>query len=157
MVLETALPLELARRGKVRDVYTVDADTLLLVATDRMSALDVVMHEGIPFKGAVLTQITAWWLRQLTDIPHHMISADIDEIVERVPSLAGSRDMLAGRSMLSHAAAPYPVECVVRGYLSGSGWKEYREHGTLASEPLPPGLVESDRLPAPRFTPATQG
>ena len=155
LIRETKLPLPLLRRGKVRDVYDVDADTVLLVATDRVSAFDVVMREPVPFKGAVLTQITAWWLRQLKDVPHHMISADVDEIIARVPTLdASHRAELAGRSMLSLRAEVYPVECVVRGYLAGTGWKEYRDKGTLAFEQLPTGLRESDRLPHPVFTPA---
>ncbi len=156
VVRETALPLPLVRRGKVRDVYEVDADTLLLVTTDRMSAFDVVMNEPIPYKGAVLTQMTAWWLRNLKSIRHHMISADIDEIIERVPVLAPYRAMLVGRTMLSVRTTVFPIECVVRGYISGSGWKEYRSLGTLAEEVLPQNLKESDRLPEPRFTPATK-
>ena len=156
-VAYTELPLPLWRRGKVRDVYEVDEERLLLVATDRVSAFDVVMQETVPHKGAVLTQISAWWLRQLGDIvPHHMISADIDEIITQVPALAGARDTLAGRSMLCKRTEVFPVECVVRGYIAGSAWKEYRSSGTLAGEPLPPGLRESDRLPAPIFSPATK-
>jgi phosphoribosylaminoimidazole-succinocarboxamide synthase len=154
---ETNLPLDLVRRGKVRDVYAVDADHLLLVTTDRVSAFDVVMHEAIPSKGAVLTQMTAWWLAQLSSrVPNHMVSADIDDIVRRVPSLASHHGMLAGRSMLCLRAEVVPIECVIRGYLSGSAWKEYDEHGTLAGEPLPAGLRESDRLDSPIFSPATK-
>lgn len=153
---ETTLPLPLVRRGKVRDVYQVDDDTLLLVTTDRISAFDVVMGEAIPYKGAVLTQITAWWLGQLKNVKHHMISADIDEIVARVPSLAPFKAELAGRSMLAVLTNVFPVECVVRGYLSGSGWKEYKSKGTLAEESLPAGIPESGKLPEPRFTPATK-
>lgn len=155
-IAETALPLPLVRRGKVRDVYAVGDDTLLLVATDRVSAFDVVMAEPVPMKGAVLTQLTAWWLGQLTDVPHHLLTASVDDIVREVPALAPYRASLAGRAMLTLRTDVYPVECVVRGYLAGSGWKEYREHGTLASEPLPPGLLESGRLPEPLFTPATK-
>lgn len=156
-VAHTDLPLALWRRGKVRDVYEVDAARLLLVATDRVSAFDVVMRETVPFKGAVLTQISAWWLRQLGGIvQHHMLSAEIEEIVEEVPALAGARSMLAGRTMLCRRTEVFPVECVVRGYVAGSAWKEYRSSGTLAGEPLPPGLIESDRLPAPLFSPATK-
>lgn len=152
-----SLPLERVRRGKVRDVYAVDADRLLLVASDRVSAFDVVMAEPVPCKGAVLTQLTAWWLGQLGDVvENHMISADIDQIVAAVPSLAPFRDALRGRSMLVWRADVYPVECVVRAYLSGSGWKEYRDRGTLADESLPPGILESGALPSPRFTPATK-
>jgi phosphoribosylaminoimidazole-succinocarboxamide synthase len=156
-VAYTELPLTLWRRGKVRDVYVVDADRLLLVATDRVSAFDVVMRETVPFKGAVLTQMSAWWFRQLGMIvPHHMVSADIDDIVDAVPALADARALLAGRSMLCRRTDVFPVECVVRGYMAGSAWKEYQTSGTLAGEPLPGGLRESDRLPAPIFSPATK-
>ena len=156
-VAYTELPLTLWRRGKVRDVYEVDTERLLLVATDRVSAFDVVMRETVPYKGAVLTQISAWWLRQLGGlVKHHMLSADIDEIVDEVPALAGSESLLAGRSMLCRRTEVFPVECVVRGYIAGSAWKEYRTSGTLAGEPLPVGLHESDRLPAPLFSPATK-
>ena len=153
----SALPLPLFRRGKVRDVYEVDRDRLLVVATDRVSAFDVVMSEAVPYKGAVLTQTTAWWLRQLEgDVAHHMLSADADEIVRLVPMLATHRGELLGRAMLCRRADVFPVECVVRGYLSGSAWKEYRERGTLAGEALAPGLRESDRLDPPIFSPATK-
>ena len=156
-VSRTDLPLRLLRRGKVRDVYEVDPSTVLLVATDRVSAFDVVMREPVPYKGAVLTQITAWWLKQLEkSVRHHMISADISEIVDRVPSLRPHARSLAGRSMLSVRATVYPVECVIRGYISGSAWKEYAASGTLASEKLPAGLRESDKLPSPLFSPATK-
>ena len=151
------LPLQHLRRGKVREVYVVDDLRLLLVATDRVSAFDVVMAEPIPSKGAVLTQITSWWLRQLeADVRHHMISANVDEIIREVPALAGHRAALAGRSMLCRRTDVVPIECVVRGYISGSAWKEYRAAGTLAGEPLPPGLQESDRLDPPIFSPATK-
>ena len=151
------LPLPLLRRGKVREVYVVDAERLLLVASDRVSAFDVVMNERVPFKGAVLTQITAWWLRQLGSlVQHHMLAADADSIVAQVPSLAPHRAALVGRAMLCRRTEVFPVECVVRGYLSGSAWKEYAAHGTLAGEPLPVGLRESDRFDPPRFSPATK-
>ena len=151
------LPLQHLRRGKVREVYVVDDVRLLLVATDRVSAFDVVMAEPIPYKGAVLTQITSWWLRQLEpDVRHHMISANVDEIIGAVPALAGHRAALAGRSMLCRRTEVVPIECVVRGYISGSAWKEYRAAGTLAGEPLPRGLQESDRLDPPIFSPATK-
>jgi phosphoribosylaminoimidazole-succinocarboxamide synthase len=158
MLMQTsALPLKAFRRGKVRDVYEVDADRLLLVATDRVSAFDVVMEETIPQKGAVLTQITAWWLRQLESrIQHHMISADTAEIVRQVPQLREHEQELRGRAMLCRRSTVFPIECVVRGYLSGSAWKEYREKGTLAGEPLAKGLRESDRLAPPIFSPATK-
>ena len=159
MLMQTsALPLKPFRRGKVRDVYEVDADRLLLVATDRVSAFDVVMAETIPHKGMVLTQITAWWLRQLETqgIAHHMLSANIGEIVRQVPSLRDHEQDLAGRAMLCRRTTVFPIECVVRGYISGSAWKEYRERGTLAGEPLAKGLRESDRLDPPIFSPATK-
>jgi phosphoribosylaminoimidazole-succinocarboxamide synthase len=151
------LPLEHLRRGKVREVYIVDDERLLLVATDRVSAFDVVMNEAIPHKGAVLTQITAWWLRQLeTDVRHHMISADVDEIITMLPALAGHRGTLAGRAMLCKRTTVFPVECVIRGYLSGSAWKEYKQSGTLAGESLAPDLRESERFDPPIFSPATK-
>jgi phosphoribosylaminoimidazole-succinocarboxamide synthase len=158
MLMQTsALPLKTLRRGKVRDVYDVDDQRVLLVATDRVSAFDVVMEETIPHKGAVLTQITAWWLRQLDDrVAHHMISADASEIVRTVPQLREHESELAGRAMLCRRTTVFPIECVVRGYLSGSAWKEYRESGTLAGEALVKGLRESDRLDPPIFSPATK-
>ena len=158
MLMEaSALPLTPFRRGKVRDVYVVDDERLLLVATDRVSAFDVVMAETIPHKGAVLTQITGWWLRQLAPrIDHHMLSAEVSEIVRAVPRLRGHEEEIAGRAMLCRRAEVFPIECVVRGYLSGSAWMEYREHGTLAGKPLPKGLRESDRLDPPLFSPATK-
>jgi phosphoribosylaminoimidazole-succinocarboxamide synthase len=153
----SSLPLKPFRRGKVRDVYEVDADRLLLVATDRVSAFDVVMKETIPHKGAVLTQITAWWLRQLEPrIKHHMLSANISQIVQEVPSLRDYEQELAGRAMLCRRSTVFPIECVVRGYLSGSAWKEYQQKGTLAGESLAGGLRESDRLDPPIFSPATK-
>jgi phosphoribosylaminoimidazole-succinocarboxamide synthase len=151
------LPLTHLRRGKVREVYIVDDERLLLVATDRVSAFDVVMNEAIPYKGAVLTQVTAWWLRQLeSSVAHHMITADVDEIVREVPSLAGHRATLAGRSMLCRRTTVFPVECVMRGYLAGSAWKEYRASGTLAGEKLAPDLRESERFEPALFSPATK-
>lgn len=156
-LVQTDLPLPLVRRGKVRDVYEVDADRLLLVTTDRISAFDVVMTEAIPYKGAVLTQLTAWWLAQLPkEIAHHLITADTDEILAAVPSLAPYREALAGRSMLTKKADVVPIECVIRGYITGSAWKEYQASGTLAGESLAPGLRESDRLDPPIFSPATK-
>jgi len=157
LMQESALPLTPFRRGKVRDVYEVGADRLLLVATDRVSAFDVVMGETIPHKGAVLTQITAWWLRQIENkVEHHMLSANISEIVREVPQLRDHEQELQGRAMLCRRTTVFPIECVVRGYLSGSAWKEYREHGTLAGEALRKGLRESDRLDPPIFSPATK-
>lgn len=156
-VAATTLPLPLVRRGKVRDVYDAGGERLLLVATDRVSAFDVVMAEAVPHKGAVLTQLTAWWLRTLGgDIRHHMLSADSEEIRAEVPQVAEFSADLAGRSMLALRTRPYPVECVMRGFLAGSAWQEYRARGTLAGEPLPPGLQESARLDPPLFSPATK-
>ncbi|MGZ8376692.1 MAG: phosphoribosylaminoimidazolesuccinocarboxamide synthase [Gemmatirosa sp.] len=153
----TDLPLPVVRRGKVRDVYAVGEDRVLLVATDRVSAFDVVMAEAIPHKGAVLTQLTAWWLGQLDGrLAHHLLTADVDAIVAEVPTLLPYRAMLAGRAMLCVRTDVFPVECVVRGYLSGSAWKEYGASGTLAGEPLPAGLRESARFDPPRFSPATK-
>lgn len=157
LVATTELPLPLARRGKVRDVYSVGDDRILLVATDRVSAFDVVMRESIPFKGTVLTQLTAWWLRKLEPyVRHHMISADAYEIVAEIPEIAPHLDALRGRAMLCGRAEVFAIECVIRGYLSGSAWKEYSAKGTLAGEKLPPGLRESDRLAIPLFSPATK-
>jgi len=157
VLVQSELPLPLVRRGKVRDVYAVDDETLLLVASDRVSAFDVVMGEPVPYKGAVLTQLSAFWFERLAPVmAHHCLTADVDEIVAQVPALAAHRDELAGRAMLSRRATPAPFECIVRGYLSGSAWAEYRQSGTLAGEPLAPGLVESARLDPPIFSPATK-
>jgi phosphoribosylaminoimidazole-succinocarboxamide synthase len=155
--LESKLPLPLLRRGKVREVYTVDAERLLLVASDRISAFDVVLREPVPSKGEVLTQISAFWFSRLAAAqPHHCITADAAEIIAAVPALAGHRDQLEGRAMLCRRTEPVAFECVVRGYLSGSAWKEYQAAGTLAGEPLPTGLRESELLAEPIFSPATK-
>jgi phosphoribosylaminoimidazole-succinocarboxamide synthase len=153
-VVETTLSgLKLLGRGKVRDIYDVDGK-LLLVASDRLSAFDVVMPDGIPGKGKVLTQISAFWFRMLEDIvPNHMISIDVDAFP---PEARVHAETLRGRSMLCRKAKPFPIECVVRGYLSGSGWTEYREKGEVCGIPLPKGMRESDRLPETIFTPATK-
>ncbi|MFN0097099.1 MAG: phosphoribosylaminoimidazolesuccinocarboxamide synthase [Gemmatimonadaceae bacterium] len=157
LVGQTALPLPMLLRGKVRDVYEVDAQRLLLVASDRVSAFDVVMNELVPYKGAVLTQMTAWWLRQFeSEVAHHMITCDVETIVKAVPAISMHRDELAGRAMLVHRTKVFPIECVVRGYLAGSAWKEYAASGTLAGERLAPGLRESDRFDPPVFSPATK-
>jgi phosphoribosylaminoimidazole-succinocarboxamide synthase len=154
---ESRLPLPLLRRGKVREVYEVDAGHLLLVASDRVSAFDVVMRETVPRKGAVLTQLSAFWFERLSDlVPSHYVTARTTQILDRVPGLAAHRDVIAGRAMLVRRTTPLPFECVVRGYLSGSAWAEYRDRGTLAGEPLPPGLLESARLEPPLFSPATK-
>ncbi len=151
------LPLPRIGRGKVRDIYAVGDDRLLLVTTDRISAFDVVMAETIPMKGVVLTQISAWWFEQLKGVvPHHMISADADAIIRQVPALRDHRAAIAGRAMLCRLTEVFPIECVIRGYLSGSAWKEYAQHGTLAGEKLPPGLVESAKLEPAIFSPATK-
>ena len=153
----TRLPLFHAARGKVRDVYEVDDERLLLVATDRVSAFDVVMREAVPYKGIVLTQMTAWWLRQLeSEVAHHMISADAREIIREVPELAPHESTITGRSMLVKRAQIFPIECVIRGYISGSAWKEYSAHETLAGERLPSGLLESQPLTPAIFSPATK-
>ena len=154
---EQQVSLELLHQGKVRDVYDAGEDRLLMVASDRISAFDVILPQAIPRKGEVLTQLTAWWLDSLRGIvDHHLLSVDPDEIIALVPSLAESRAAWAERSMLVHHTKPVLVECVVRGYVSGSAWKEYRASGTLAGEPLPEGLIESQELPAPIFSPATK-
>jgi phosphoribosylaminoimidazole-succinocarboxamide synthase len=156
-VLDSALDLELVHRGKVRDVYALDDRTLLMVASDRVSAFDVVLPQPIPNKGEVLTLVTAWWLEQLEgSVQHHLIAVDPDRIISRYPGLEVSRDAWARRAMLVHRTQPVLVECVVRGYISGSAWKEYRTSGTLAGEKLPEGLQESQRLDPPIFSPATK-
>ncbi|ABE37390.1 phosphoribosylaminoimidazolesuccinocarboxamide synthase [Rhodopseudomonas palustris] len=156
-MLTSDLPLNKIGRGKVRDIYAVDDERLLLVTTDRISAFDVVMAETIPMKGAVLTQISAWWFDQLGGVvPHHMISADAAEIIDAVPALKDHRAALAGRAMLCRRTTVFPIECVIRGYITGSAWKEYAASGTLAGETLPAGLQESERLAPPIFSPATK-
>jgi phosphoribosylaminoimidazole-succinocarboxamide synthase len=154
---ESRLPLPLLRRGKVREVYEVDTEHLLLVASDRVSAFDVVLREAIPWKGAVLTQISAFWFERLAQVfPSHYITARTQTIIDRIPGLERVRDQIAGRAMLVYRAEPVPFECVVRGYLSGSAWGEYKLKKTLAGEPLRPGLLESARLDPPLFSPATK-
>jgi len=156
-MLASDLPLPRIGRGKVRDIYAVGEDRVLLLTTDRISAFDVVMAETIPMKGAVLTQISAWWFDQLEGVvPHHMISADADIIIGEVPVLKAHRAMLAGRAMLCRRTTVFPIECEIRGYLSGSAWKEYAAQGTLAGERLAPGLVESGKLEPAVFSPATK-
>jgi phosphoribosylaminoimidazole-succinocarboxamide synthase len=156
-MLASDLPLPRIGRGKVRDIYDAGDDRVLLLTTDRISAFDVVMAETIPMKGAVLAQISAWWFKQLEGVvPHHMISADADAIIKEVPALQGHRGSLAGRAMLCRRTTVFPIECVIRGYLSGSAWKEYAQQGTLAGEKLPAGLVESAKLQPAIFSPATK-
>jgi len=157
VLVQSRLRLLLLRRVKVREVYEVDEATLLLVASDRVSAFDVVMREAVPHKGAVLTQLSAFWFARLKSVmPHHVLTADVEEIVSRVPALAPQRDELRGRAMLTRRATTVPFECVVRGYISGSAWAEYQRSGTLAGEPMPQGLVESVQLDPPIFSPATK-
>ena len=157
VLTESRLPLPLLRRGKVREVYEVDADHLLLLASDRVSAFDIVMREAIPRKGAVLTQISAFWFEKLGAVlPSHFITARTSEILRRFPQLRPHRAEMCGRTMLVRRTTPVAFECVVRGYLTGSAWKEYRESGTLAGEPLPGGMTESARLEPPIFSPATK-
>jgi len=156
-LVASQLPLPLVRRGKVREVYEVDRDALLLVASDRVSAFDVVLREPVAHKGAVLTQLSAFWFARLGSVmPSHFISADADAIVERVPALEPFRAALTGRAMLVRRTTPVPFECIVRGYITGSAWAEYQQSGTLAGESLPAGLVESARLDPPIFSPATK-
>jgi phosphoribosylaminoimidazole-succinocarboxamide synthase len=140
-------------QGKVRDIYDL-GDRLLLVATDRISAFDVVMADPIPDKGRILTQISAFWFRLLSDvIPNHLISLDVADFP---PACQAHRQTLAGRTMLVRKTRPLPVECIVRGYLAGSGWADYQKTGAVCGIPLPSGLKESDRLPEPIFTPSTK-
>jgi phosphoribosylaminoimidazole-succinocarboxamide synthase len=158
-VLTTTIPgLTKITQGKVRDVYSVGDDKILLVATDRLSAFDVVMDQGIPDKGKILTQISVFWFEKLKSIiPNHLLSAD-DSAIEEALSNYGATwtPDLVGRSLLCKRTKPLPIEAVVRGYLSGSGWKEYKASGSLWGHDLPTGLIESDKLPKPLFTPSTK-
>jgi len=155
VLLQTDFPdLKLFASGKVRDVYQVGSDHLLFIATDRISAFDYVLSTGIPHKGRVLTQISLFWFDFLKEVvPNHLVTADVNRYPAEVRHYA---DQLRGRSMLVHRAEMFPVECVVRGYLSGSGWKEYRASGSVCGIKLPTGLRESEQLPEPIFTPATK-
>ncbi|HET9134376.1 MAG TPA: phosphoribosylaminoimidazolesuccinocarboxamide synthase [Gemmatimonadales bacterium] len=156
-LLASALPLPLWRRGKVREVYEVDAERLLIVASDRVSAFDIVAAEAVPDKGRVLTQLSAWWFQRLGHIARsHYLTASTEAILVELPMLAPHRDEIAGRAMLVRRTAPVAFECVVRGYLTGSAWAEYRAHGTLAGEALAAGLRESERFDPPIFSPATK-
>jgi len=157
-LLETSFPdLQLHGRGKVRDIYRVGSESdnvLLLVATDRISAFDYVLGSGIPDKGKVLTQLSAFWFERMGDlVPHHVLETDVAKYPSSLQRHAAS---LRGRSMLCRRTRPLPIECVARGYLSGSGWKEYQQQGSVCGIKLPSGLRESDRLPEPIFTPATK-
>jgi phosphoribosylaminoimidazole-succinocarboxamide synthase len=154
-VTETSLPdLQLLRRGKVRDVYAVDDEHLLIIATDRISAFDCILPTHIARKGEVLTALSRFWFERLAPItPHHLVTTDIEQMPERVRRHAG---VLRARSMLVRRTEVFPVECVVRGYLAGSGWKDYQRTGEVCGHRLPAGLRESDKLPSPLFTPATK-
>lgn len=154
-VLETSISdLQLVKRGKVRDVYSVDDEHFLIVATDRISAFDCVLPTPIPRKGEVLTQLSRFWFDRLSHItPHHLVTADIEEMPERVRRHS---EVLRGRSMYARRTEVFPVECVVRGYLVGSGWKDYKRTGEVCGHKLPEGLRESDQLSEPIFTPATK-
>ena len=155
VLLQTDFPdLKLFASGKVRDVYQLGSDHLLFVATDRISAFDYVLATGIPHKGRVLTQLSLFWFDFLKDVvPNHLVTADVGRYPKEAQAYA---DQLRGRSMLVQRAEMFPVECVVRGYLSGSGWKEYKSTGSVCGIKLPGGLRESDQLPEPIFTPATK-
>jgi phosphoribosylaminoimidazole-succinocarboxamide synthase len=155
-IARTDLPVPLLRRGKVRDVYDL-GDALLMVASDRVSAFDVILPQPVPRKGEVLTLISAWWFARTADlVPNHLITVDPARITAAYPQLAPWREVWERRAMLVRKLEPFPVECVVRGYLAGSAWKEYRQSGTLAGEPLRRGLLESARLDPPIFSPATK-
>jgi phosphoribosylaminoimidazole-succinocarboxamide synthase len=155
VLLQSDFPeLQLFASGKVRDVYQVGSRELLFVATDRISAFDYVLATGIPQKGRVLTQLSLFWFEFLKDlVPNHLVTAEVSRYPAEAQRYA---DQLRGRSMLVHKAEMFPVECVVRGYLSGSGWKEYKSSGSVCGIKLPAGLQESDELPEPIFTPATK-
>src|SRR5271170_3977880 len=155
VLLQTDFPdLKLHASGKVRDVYQLDNERLLFVATDRISAFDYVLATGIPHKGRVLTQISLFWFDFLSKVvPNHLVTADVTQYPKSVQKYA---DQLQGRSMLVRRADMFPVECVVRGYISGSAWKEYKASGAVCGIKLPAGLKESDKLPEPIFTPATK-
>jgi len=154
VILQTNCNGFACKRGKVRDIYELpDRRELIIVATDRISAFDVVMPNGIPYKGMILTQISRFWFEKFNDVPNHLISCRLSDLPE---PFADDPDTFAGRSMLVRKAQVVPIECVVRGYLAGSGWKEYQRQGTVCGIGLPPGLQQCDKLPQPIFTPATK-
>jgi phosphoribosylaminoimidazole-succinocarboxamide synthase len=156
-VSSTAGPLALIQSGKVRELYDAGSDRLLMVASDRISAFDVIMAEPIPDKGRVLTAMTAYWLEELSDLaPNHLISADTADFPDGAAALPGGLAGLAGRSMLVHRAEMLDIECIVRGYLAGSAYKEYERSGTVHGMAMPAGLRHADRLPEPIFTPSTK-
>ena len=161
-ILQTNIEgLELFRRGKVRDVYSLD-DYLLIISTDRISAFDVIMNEPIPEKGKILNQISAFWFNKtISIVPNHLIATDVDEFIficspKYADILKKNHDLLQGRSMLVKKTKPLPVECIVRGYVAGSGWKEYKGNQQICGIPLPSGLLEYSKLPSPIFTPSTK-
>ena len=156
VITPTDLPgFKLHSKGKVRDIYDIDENTLLLVTTDRMSAFDVILGEPIPWKGVILNQLTLFWMNKFAHlIPNHIIESDVDKYPA---SLQPYRDQLVGRSVLAKKAQPLKAECIVRGYIAGSGWKSYKKDGTLCGVHLPAGLKESDKLPEVMFTPSTKG
>ena len=156
VITTTDLPgFKLHSKGKVRDIYDIDENTLLLVTTDRMSAFDVILGEPIPWKGVILNQLTLFWMNKFAHlIPNHIIESDVDKYPA---SLQPYRDQLVGRSVLAKKAQPLKAECIVRGYIAGSGWKSYKKDGTLCGVHLPAGLKESDKLPEIMFTPSTKG
>ena len=154
IVTQTNCPeLKLVNQGKVRDIYDL-GEHLLIVTSDRISAFDVIMHEGIPQKGYVLTQVSKFWFEMMGDIiPNHLIATEVDDF----PAITHQyRDQLEGRSMLTKKAAPLPIECIVRGYLSGSGWKEYQQKGSVCGIQLPTDMLESGKIATPIFTPSTK-
>ncbi len=156
VITSTNLPgFKLHSQGKVRDIYEVDDNTLLLITTDRMSAFDVILGDPIPWKGVILNQLTLFWMNKFAHlIPNHIIESDVDKYPA---ALQPYRDQLVGRSVLAKRAQPLKAECIVRGYLAGSGWKSYKKDGTLCGYTLPQGLKESDKLPEVLFTPSTKG
>ena len=156
VITTTDLPgFKLHSKGKVRDIYDIDENTLLLVTTDRMSAFDVILGEPIPWKGVILNQLTLFWMNKFAHLsPNHIIESDVDKYPA---SLQPYRDQLVGRSVLAKKAQPLKAECIVRGYIAGSGWKSYKKDGTLCGVHLPAGLKESDKLPEIMFTPSTKG
>ena len=156
-VWETALSLPLVNRGKVRDIYAVGEDKLLIITSDRLSAFDVVLPTPIQDKGKVLNQISLFWFEKFKDlVPNHIITADVDKMELPAEVLKSYRNELEGRSILVHRAKPLPVECVVRGFLAGSGWKDYLKTGKVCGHALPPGLQQCEELPELLFTPATK-
>lgn len=148
----TAYPL--LSRGKVRDIYEIDKQTLLIVTTDRMSAFDVIMAEPIPYKGIILNQITLFWMRMFEEIvPNHILESDVNAFPQ---ALSTWKDELEGRAVIARKAQPLSAECIARGYITGSGWKSYKKTGMVCGHKLPAGLMESQKLPSPLFTPSTK-